>query len=182
MSSFKRSTVAVLSSVGLLVVGVFGSAQAASATVPSSRVEYAAAHVSATTSTGIGSPIKVPMVAVAHKSTTGGIQPNIVIPGNCGTAFLYPSNGGGHVHYDFGYEYLNNATVWVTAHVGAQNVDNGRAAANSFNGASFGRTWEKQGNLYTGTGENVISASITAYGPLYDCVSSPGLTEDVYVY
>ncbi|WP_157071515.1 hypothetical protein [Curtobacterium ammoniigenes] len=39
-----------------------------------------------------------------------------------------------------------------------------------------------QGNLDTGTGSNYVTAYITAYGPLYDCVSSPLLEEDVYVY
>ena len=163
MFSYKRSAFTACSVAGLLALSFVVSAQAASAAVPLGGRADATRSASGT-SGSTGAPIEIPMTAVPHKSTTGGVHPNIVIPGNCGTAFLYPSNGHDHVHYDFGYKNLNNVPFWVTAHIGAQNVDNGRAAANSFNGASFGSTWEKQGNLYTGTGENVISAVITAYG------------------
>lgn len=122
------------------------------------------------------------MVAVPHAAKPGMATPNIVIPGDCGTAFLYPSNANSHVHYDFGFNNLSIHPIYVNGHVGAQNIDNGEADANSFSGPSFSSTWEKQGNLWTGTGENIVTAYIHATGVLYDCESSPGLTQDVYVF
>ncbi|WP_205787481.1 hypothetical protein [Specibacter cremeus] len=168
-----------MAAVAVLVLGVFGTSQAASAAVPPSQSAQSSSTSSPPTT---DAPIAIPMVAVPHASTTTGAKPNIVIPGSCGTAFLYPSNGGNHVHYDFGFEYLNNGPFYVNAHVGATNEDNGEAAVNSFSEASFSSSWEKQGNLYTGTGENEVSAYIYVFGFLYDCVSSPNLHQAVYVY
>ncbi len=77
---------------------------------------------------------------------------------------------------------LNNGPIYVTAHVGATNEDNGYADVNSFSEASFSSSWEKQGSLYTGNGVNVVSAYIYVTGFLRDCVSSPNLYQVVYVY
>lgn len=126
--------------------------------------------------------ITIPLVAVPHGAKSGTAKPDIVIPGTCGVAFLYPSNGGSHVHYDFGYKDLNIVHYAVSAHIGASNLDNGEADAKSYSDASFGSTYEKQGNLYTGTGDNLVTAYIHAYGITTDCISSPNLHQDVYVY
>jgi hypothetical protein len=186
----KMAAVAAAATLGIALL----TAMPANAAEPSVSVTTDVnAHASDADPMGNGQPssaspvpsgaIAIPMVAVPHaNSSSGGVHSDVVIPGDCGTAFLYPSNGHDHVHYDFGFEYLNNATFWVNAHVGTTNEDSGRADANSFGGAYVGSSWEKQGNLYTGTGENLVTAYIQAIGPLYDCVSSPALTEDIYVY
>lgn len=181
MFSFKRSTVPAMAAVAVLLLSVFGTSQAASAAVVSGPSAQASSTSSATTS---DAPIAIPMVAVPNTGTgtKTGAQPNIAIRGNCGTAFLYPSNGGNHIHYDFGFQNLNNGPIYVTAHVGATNEDNGEAAVNSFSEASFSSSWEKQGNLYTGTGLNEVSAYIYVVGFLHNCVSDPNLRQGVYVY
>lgn len=139
------------------------------------------ASASPTTEPSSGDVIAIPMVVVPHE-TNSSAQPDIVIPGNCGTAFLYPSNGGDHVHYDFGFTKLNIIHYAVASHVGASNLDNGEAAVKSYSGASVSSSYEKQGNLYTGIGDNLVTAYIHAYGLTEDCVSSPNLHQDVYVY
>lgn len=157
------------------IVGVIASAIFGGAAAP-------AAYADASPTGSAVSGVEIPMIAVPHPAKAGEASPNIVIKASCGTAFLYPSNGRDHVHYDFGFEHLSIHPLWVRGHVGAQNLDNGEVAVNSYNGPSFSSTWEKQGNLYTYTGENLVTAYIYATGILYDCASSPGLAQGVYVY
>jgi hypothetical protein len=121
------------------------------------------------------------MSVVPHRTAPGSPTPNIVIVGNCGTAFLYPSNGHDHVHFDFGFKNLNISHYAVSGSIHALNVDNGDHASHSYSGASFSSTWEKQGNLYV-RGEILVSGVIHAYGYVHDCVSSPNLSQYIYVY
>ncbi len=140
------------------------------------------ASASTTPSSSTGSQIAIPMTAVPHKARPGTVSPKISIPGSCGTAFLYPSAASGHVHYDFGFKNISTIPVWVTAHVSAQNIDNTLVDNNSWSGPYVSRTWEKQGNLYTGYGENLVTGYIYIVGVFYDCVSSPNLAQWIYIY
>jgi hypothetical protein len=65
------------------------------------------------------------------------VTPNVSIPGNCGTAFLDPSAAAGHIHCDFGFDYLENWPAWVTANVDAINIDYGLVDHNYWSSAYF---------------------------------------------
>ncbi len=93
--------------------------------------------------------VEIPMQVVPKQSSNGGVTPNVVIPGNCGTAFLYASRTGtGQAHVDFGFEYLTTPAVYVSGHVGMINLDNQGTAYQSWGGLTWGtRSWEKQTNL-----------------------------------
>jgi hypothetical protein len=118
---------------------------------------------------------------VPHASS-GVVTPQVVVPGDCGTAFLYPSRAGTHVHYDFGFKNLSIHPICVSGQVHASNVDNGEVDGDTYSGPSFSTSWEKQGNLYTGVGETLVTAHIYATGWWYDCESTPALFQWIYNY
>lgn len=131
--------------------------------------------------------VEIPMQVVPKQSSDGAVTPNVVIPGNCGTAFLYASRTGtGQAHVDFGFEYLTTPAVYVSGHVGMINLDNQGTAYQSWGGLTWGtRSWEKQTNLTASPqygGEYQVSGYIYVTGALYDCVSSPSLWQDVYLW
>ncbi|HEY3546504.1 MAG TPA: hypothetical protein VGK17_10475 [Propionicimonas sp.] len=131
--------------------------------------------------------IEIPMQVVPTKSSNGGVTPNIVIPGDCGTAFLYTSRTGtGQAHIDFGFANLTTPAVYVSGHVGMVNLDNAGTAYQSWGGPTWGtRNWEKQTNLTASPqygGEYQVTGYIHVTGALYDCTSSPALWEDIYLW
>lgn len=128
--------------------------------------------------------IEIPMTLFPHSSTGMHAQPNIVVPGNCGTAFLHVSRTqGDEAHIDFGFSTLKIHAVWVSGQVTAFNDGTGKNKHQTWSGATaLVTSWEKQTNLVTGSGEVHTIATITASGALSDCVSSPALFTDTYIY
>lgn len=133
--------------------------------------------------------IEIPMYAVPH-TTTGGVQPNLVINGSCGNAFLYVSRLPQYVaavHIDFGFYNLSSPAIWVTAHAGLQDISGGwgTAVASWNQAAPYASSWEKQTNLYSShqvSGDYRITAYIHTTGVFFDCTSSPNLHTDLWLY
>ena len=155
------------------MAGAISPAAAASAPSP---------HHGATTT----ARISVPMVAVA-KPNARGVTPNLVIPGDCGTAFLYLSRiTTGEAHVDYGFDNLSSRSIFVNANLGMINRDGpGTAYDNYARPQAYSRSWERQVNLYSSSGDAgvyEVTASIHSTGVFYDCYSSPDFHEDVYLY
>lgn len=130
--------------------------------------------------------IEVPMYAVSKQAGTTA-SPYTVIPGNCGTAFLYVSRvGHDEAHVDFGFEYLTDSALWVSGHVGMINLDGSGTAYASWSGpTSYVSSWEKQTNLYASpavSGTYQVTAYIHTTGVFFDCTSSPAFWQDLYLY
>jgi len=96
--------------------------------------------------------ITVPMHQVPKSRATGGATPNVVVPGDCGTAFLYVSRTGvGAAHLDYGFYNLSSASIWVNANAGMVNLDGPGTAADSYSRPQwYSRSWERQVNLDAG--------------------------------
>lgn len=171
--SFARLLLSATALAALSMAGAISPAAATSAPSP---------HHGATTTTRIS----IPMVAVA-KPNAQGVTPNLVIPGDCGTAFLYLSRvDTGEAHVDYGFDNLANRSIFVNASLGMITLDGPGTAYDSYAWPqAYSDSWERQVNLYSSSGDSgvyEVSAYIHSTGVLYDCYSSPDLHEDVYLY
>lgn len=129
--------------------------------------------------------VMIPMHAVA-KPTPGAPSPNVVAPGNCGTAFLYVSRVSyDEAHIDYGFEYLSSSSIFVNASAGMVNRDGPGTANDSYaQPQAYSDSWERQTNLISdgGSGTYQVTAYVHSTGVLYDCVSDSRLAEDIYLY
>lgn len=124
--------------------------------------------------------IAVPMIASLRSGL--GIRPDLEIPGNCGTAFLYVGTGSEHINVTYGFKNLTHASIGYSVRMGALNVDDGDTLTDSASGAqAFSHSFERNKAGQIDTGDVQVGASLTSYGVLYNCYSSPALQVTVWV-
>jgi hypothetical protein len=137
-----------------------------------------------------------PATAVALHPTDGGairvrlpmalLTPDQhVVPGNCGTAFVYLSRVEGlRARAVFGFEHLTHRAIGYTADLTLINEDTGHNDTDRTRGGLFFQTsFQREVTKETGFGDVVVYPHIKAltdYG--FVCVSSTELNAAVLVY
>lgn len=126
------------------------------------------------------------LASESNVASTNVVAPSVVVPGNCGRAFLYVSRvAHDEAHLDYGFDNLALHAISYTAQAGGINLDGAGVFSDAASGPlAFRTSFERQVNKVASpanSGEYQVTARLVAYGVTGKCVSAP-LLQDVYLY
>jgi len=151
-----------LLSILIIVASLFSNVSAAKADVPESNLKIYSPQTSIISTI----PMTVACDKLAGKvlvearkrnlcpsSNSGGISPRNIVPGNCGTTYLFASNmGGGVAKFDMGAASTQGAIASASYNTSWYNWNNYRSGAVSGTNYPLSSVWAKTRVASTGAG------------------------------
>jgi len=115
-------------------------------------------------------------------SSAGGVTPENIVVGNCGTAYLFASNmGGGIAQFNMGAASTQGAIVAVSYNTNWVNWNNNHTGSVSGTDYLFSTTWARTRLASTGAGyvTATMSGQATLYWGLICSLNYPSTSVDI---